>query len=156
MKLYHAAAVAFAGWYLIVPPYVLPHYNQRELWAPVSQWKIVEHFDIAPACESYLQEMKEDPGVLHGEYSVKVCTVHLLPRSAPLTMKPRNAAALALFSIFASVALMLSGHVVHSGYHESMPAERNLNKQSGIAFIDLFVVPTAFFDRLGLCQRTAQ
>ena len=70
MKLYHAAAVAFAGWYLIVPPYVLPHYNQRELWAPVSQWKIVEHFDTATACEGYLQEMKEDPGALHGEYKV--------------------------------------------------------------------------------------
>ena len=70
MKIRHAAAFALMGWYLIVPPYVLPHINERELWAPVSQWKIIEHFDTATACEGYLQEMKEDPGALHGEYSI--------------------------------------------------------------------------------------
>ena len=49
---------------------VLPHYSQRELGAPVSQWKIVQRFDTATACEGYLQEMKDDSGALHAEYSV--------------------------------------------------------------------------------------
>ena len=35
--------------------------NKLDLWAPVSQWKIVQRFDTAIACEGYLQEMKEDP-----------------------------------------------------------------------------------------------
>jgi hypothetical protein len=70
MKLCHVAGPVLMGWYLIVPPYMLPHYNQRELWAPVSQWKIVQRFDTATACEGYLQEMKDDPGALHGEDNV--------------------------------------------------------------------------------------
>ena len=45
-------------------------YSLRELRAPVSQWKVVERFDTAIACKGYLQEMKEDPGALHGEYNV--------------------------------------------------------------------------------------
>ena len=69
MNMRDAAALALMGWYLMVPPYVWP-YSQRELWAPVSQWKIVERFETATACEGYLQEMKEDPGALHGEYKV--------------------------------------------------------------------------------------
>lgn len=44
-----------------MPPYVWP-YNQRDLRVPVSQWKIVQNFDTGTACESYLQEMKDDPG----------------------------------------------------------------------------------------------
>jgi hypothetical protein len=68
MNLRHATALALMGWYLMVPPFV--HYDPRELWAPVSQWKIVERFDTATACKGYLQEMKEDPGALHGEYKV--------------------------------------------------------------------------------------
>ena len=70
MRLRHTAALALMGWYLIVPPYTLPYYNQRDLWVPVSQWKIVERFETATACEGYLQEMKEDPAALHGEYNV--------------------------------------------------------------------------------------
>jgi len=37
-------------------------YNQRDLRVPVSQWKLVQRFDTASACEVYLQEMKDDPG----------------------------------------------------------------------------------------------
>ena len=68
MNVRHSAALV--GWYLLVPAYTLPYYNQRDLWAPVSQWKIVERFETATGCEGYLQEMKEDPGALHGEYNV--------------------------------------------------------------------------------------
>jgi hypothetical protein len=69
MKLPHAAALALMGWYLMVPPTVGP-YLRLDLSAPVSRWKIVQSFDTATACEGYLQEMKEGPGALHGEYSV--------------------------------------------------------------------------------------
>ena len=69
MKIGHAAALALMGWYLIVPPYVWP-YNERDLWAPVSQWKIVQRFDNPTTSESYLQDMKEDPVALRGEYGV--------------------------------------------------------------------------------------
>jgi hypothetical protein len=69
MNLRHAAALALIGWYLIVPPYLAP-FNYRDLWAPVSQWKIVQGFDTPTGCEGYLQEMKEDPAALHGEYAV--------------------------------------------------------------------------------------
>jgi hypothetical protein len=57
------------GRYLIVPPYVWP-YNQRELSAPVLEWKILQRFETATACEGSLQELKEEPESLHGEYSV--------------------------------------------------------------------------------------
>jgi len=57
-ELHDAAALGLTGWYLMVPPYVG---NYRDLWAPVSQWKIVQRFDTPTACEGYLQEMKEDP-----------------------------------------------------------------------------------------------
>jgi hypothetical protein len=70
MNVRHAAALALVGWYLLVPPSTSPYYNQHDLWAPVSQWKIVERFETAMACEGYPQEMKEDSGALHGEYDV--------------------------------------------------------------------------------------
>ena len=60
MKLFRSGALVLMGWCLIVPPYVWP-YNQHDLWVPVSQWKILERFDTASACEGYLQEMKDDP-----------------------------------------------------------------------------------------------
>lgn len=41
-----------------------------DLSAPASQWHIIQSFDTATACEGYLQEMKEGPGALHGEYSI--------------------------------------------------------------------------------------
>jgi hypothetical protein len=66
MKLCHAAPCVLVAWYLMVPPLV--HYDPLEL--PVSQWKMVQRFDTATVCEGYLQEMKEDPRALHGEYSV--------------------------------------------------------------------------------------
>jgi hypothetical protein len=28
---------------------------------PISEWKIVKHFDTATLCEDYLLEMKDDP-----------------------------------------------------------------------------------------------
>lgn len=69
MRFRHAAALALVGWYLIMPPTVGP-YLRLDKSAPVSQWKIVEHFDTATACEGYLQEMKEGTGASYHEYSV--------------------------------------------------------------------------------------
>jgi hypothetical protein len=69
MKTYHVAALALLGWYLMAPPYSWP-YNQGELSAPLSEWKILQRFDTATACESSLQEMKEDPAHVPGEYGV--------------------------------------------------------------------------------------
>jgi len=50
MKLRHAAALALAGWYLIVPP---TGRNLRVgLAAPLSQWTTVGTFNSAGDCES--------------------------------------------------------------------------------------------------------
>jgi hypothetical protein len=60
MNLRHGAALALAGWYLILPPYVRP-YRDSDLRVPLSRWKLIERFDTAAACEDYLVEMKDDP-----------------------------------------------------------------------------------------------
>jgi hypothetical protein len=50
MKLRHAAALALAGWYLIMPP--TGRTLRVGLAAPLSQWRTVGTFNSADDCES--------------------------------------------------------------------------------------------------------
>jgi hypothetical protein len=69
MRIWHAAALALVGWYLIMPPTVGP-YLRLDKSALDSRWHIIQSFDTATACEGYLQEMKEGTGASYHEYSV--------------------------------------------------------------------------------------
>jgi hypothetical protein len=59
MNLRHAAALAVAGWYVMVPPF-------GALQTPVGKWHIVKAFDSAKQCQSY-----RDALVLAGEKELK-------------------------------------------------------------------------------------
>jgi hypothetical protein len=54
MKLHHTAALAVAGWYLIMPP--LGSDGRRDDSAPLPQWKIRGSFDTAVECVDALAE----------------------------------------------------------------------------------------------------
>jgi len=49
MKPYHAAAVALAGWYLLLPPWVAQ--NEFDTHAPLSKWEVSGRFDTAEHCQ---------------------------------------------------------------------------------------------------------
>jgi hypothetical protein len=49
MRIWHGAAIALAGWYLMVPPWSGP--NQFDDAAPLKRWKQVGAYDSAGACE---------------------------------------------------------------------------------------------------------
>ncbi len=58
MKLRHAGALAFVGWYLMIPPAALPPgvaYKQ-----PLRKWQILRVFDTADSCEDFLSTFFED------------------------------------------------------------------------------------------------
>jgi hypothetical protein len=55
MKLHHAAALAVAGWYLMIPP--LGSDGRRDDSAPLPQWKIRGSFDTAVECADALVEL---------------------------------------------------------------------------------------------------
>jgi hypothetical protein len=53
MNLRHAAALAFVGWYLMIPPYhgsVSDHDIVIDRSAPLSKWEILDSFDSANDC----------------------------------------------------------------------------------------------------------
>jgi hypothetical protein len=52
MKPSHAAALALAGWYLMLPPMQGGHPNER---APLSQWTIIGSFNTAKECNKLLE-----------------------------------------------------------------------------------------------------
>ena len=54
MKLHHTAALAVAGWYLMMPP--LGSDGRRDDSAPLPQWKIRGSFDTAVECADALAE----------------------------------------------------------------------------------------------------
>jgi rRNA-processing protein FCF1 len=66
MKPRHAAALALAGWYLMVPPdSTVPH--SVDLAAPISSWSIVTNFESADTCKQALTELQnrnDDPAKL--------------------------------------------------------------------------------------------
>jgi hypothetical protein len=56
MKPRHTAALALAGWYLMVPPMYGHHEIDGD--APLSEWQIVESFDTAEKCSAYEVKLK--------------------------------------------------------------------------------------------------
>ena len=63
-KIRHAAALAFVGWYLMMPPdsAKVPHSVDSE--APLSRWIIVATYDTQDNCEKALadiQHKEQDP-----------------------------------------------------------------------------------------------
>jgi hypothetical protein len=80
MRIGHAAALALAGWYLMVPPWPIPKYWRRP---PLSQWENYKSFDWADECDEYrhaeilqlVQKMvaeHEDPKDLNGSDQQRV------------------------------------------------------------------------------------
>jgi hypothetical protein len=57
MNLCQTAALALAGWYLMVPPVNANHHPDDA--APISAWKILDSFDKADECRGKLSEMKK-------------------------------------------------------------------------------------------------
>jgi len=60
----HAAALAFVGWYLMMPPdsTKIPHEVEPE--APLSHWSIVASFNKSESCEKVLADLQsknQDP-----------------------------------------------------------------------------------------------
>ncbi|HUN57889.1 MAG TPA: hypothetical protein VMU41_07220, partial [Candidatus Binataceae bacterium] len=52
MRAYNTAALALAGWYLMLPPMQSGRPNAS---APLSQWTTIESFNTAKECEMILQ-----------------------------------------------------------------------------------------------------
>jgi len=54
MKPHHVAALALAGWYLMIPPFVKDPSGVivgPEQSAPIGQWRVMKSFDSAADCE---------------------------------------------------------------------------------------------------------
>lgn len=63
-KIRHVAALAFVGWYLMMPPdsTKIPHEVDSD--APLSRWTVVATFDTEDNCEKVLtgvQKTEQDP-----------------------------------------------------------------------------------------------
>jgi hypothetical protein len=56
-KLYHAAAVAMLGWYLIAAP-------ANTTYASLSRWRIIGTYDYASDCQNALHSMSATPDSL--------------------------------------------------------------------------------------------
>jgi hypothetical protein len=69
----HAAAILGVGWYLLVPPALMPRFpgeHEPDLNAPISQWEQLGQFDDASQCEherSNLGLQLADPKTLADE-----------------------------------------------------------------------------------------
>jgi len=57
MKRSHAAVLALAGWFLMVPPLNLRH--QADVHAPLSKWRVSETYDSAERCRDVLMGLSE-------------------------------------------------------------------------------------------------
>jgi hypothetical protein len=57
MNIKHAAAFALAGWYLMLPPFVMDQSGKTIVSTnpsvPLSQWKADKPFDSAAECQKY-------------------------------------------------------------------------------------------------------
>jgi len=87
-RLHHAAALAFVGWYLMVPPYSQGDFNEH---AHLSDWKIINSFDTAKECRShqlFVSERTQSDVPQHGD--------------PPTTDKQRYAVSIALSACVAS------------------------------------------------------
>jgi hypothetical protein len=59
MKSRHAAALALAGWYLMVPPPLASNPNKPDLSAPLSKWTVRKKTVTAAQCQAH-----RDAGIL--------------------------------------------------------------------------------------------
>jgi hypothetical protein len=74
MKPRHAAAFALVGWYLMLPPAVMPKTGDPITWitydssAPIYQWNHMDSFDHAGDCEAarkaLLDKTKENASIV--------------------------------------------------------------------------------------------
>jgi len=90
MNLRHAAALALAGWYFIMPPTRinrLPKGNSvvnMDIKAPLSQWQIVGRFDSTKDCNEYpdqlrkMQRETENPNISAVEKRNEEATMNIL------------------------------------------------------------------------------
>jgi hypothetical protein len=60
MNLRHTAALALAGWYLMIPP--IYDDNRIHLEAPLSQWTVIKSFDSAKECEQVVSGIARHEG----------------------------------------------------------------------------------------------
>jgi hypothetical protein len=58
MKPRHAAALALVGWYLMSAP-VDPHTMKFDTAEPIKNWKLLDSFDSAAACEAALRDVQK-------------------------------------------------------------------------------------------------
>jgi hypothetical protein len=58
VKRRHAAALAFVGWYLMMPPDSIKIPHSVDSAAPLSRWSIVTSFDTSASCEKALAELR--------------------------------------------------------------------------------------------------
>ena len=56
MKLYHAAALALVGWYLMVPP--TKDADRVDPSVPLPRWAVLRAFDTAPACNEAQDQLR--------------------------------------------------------------------------------------------------
>lgn len=54
----HVAALAFVGWYLMMPPDSAKIPHSVDLTAPLSRWSVVVTFDTSEHCEKALAELQ--------------------------------------------------------------------------------------------------
>lgn len=77
MNRYHAPAILLAGWYLIVPPAMLPRFigeREPDPKAALSQWEQLGQFKDAVECErerTNLENDLRDPKTLDTESQVR-------------------------------------------------------------------------------------
>jgi hypothetical protein len=57
MKFRHCAAIALAGWYLMLPP--VDRMQKPLTNSPLSQWELAESFDQAEKCEARLATLRK-------------------------------------------------------------------------------------------------
>jgi hypothetical protein len=64
MKLYHAAALALLGWYLLIPPVFSPmgehHRSFNDLSAPLDRWDIWAKFDSEVSCKKEKEHLRTE------------------------------------------------------------------------------------------------
>jgi len=61
MRPRHAAALAFVGWYLMMPPLAVTQKQwERFINMPLSNWDIAQSFDTAKECEAERKTRRDE------------------------------------------------------------------------------------------------
>jgi hypothetical protein len=53
MKIYHVVGLVFAGWCLMMPPFVQGKHGVVDGDAPLSKWTVTNAFDTTAECENF-------------------------------------------------------------------------------------------------------